>query len=100
MVVHHIVLFKLKKDIPQDVRDNFLPMCQEGLAKIPYGTSQVMGPPIYDARAAGFEYGLYRALKDVDEFQKYRACDEHMALITGDMFKDSVAEMVSFQIQG
>lgn len=82
------------------------------------------GPPVYDARAGGFEYGLYRALKDVEEFAKYRECDEHMALINGPV-KDGVAgketnflsapshgeseltrtfslvsEMVSFQIQG
>ncbi|GAA6063765.1 hypothetical protein JCM10212_006261 [Sporobolomyces blumeae] len=99
MVVHHIVLFKLKKDISQEQRDSFLPLCQQGLAKIPYGTSQVMGPPIYDAKAQGYEYGIYRALKDTDEFAQYRACDEHMALINGPV-KDCVAEMVSFQLQG
>ncbi|GAA5831585.1 hypothetical protein JCM11251_000760 [Rhodosporidiobolus azoricus] len=99
MPVHHIVLFKLKKDLTQEERDSFLPTCQEGLAKVPYGTSDVMGPPIYDARASGYEYGLYRQLKDLDEFHAYRACDEHMALING-VVKDRVAEMVSFQIQG
>ncbi|GAA5861765.1 hypothetical protein JCM1840_005258 [Sporobolomyces johnsonii] len=99
MVVHHIVLFKLKPELSQEERDSFLPICREGLAKVPYGTSQIMGPPIYDARAAGYEYGLYRALKDVDEFHQYRACDEHMALING-VVKERVADMVSFQIQG
>ncbi|GAA5915495.1 hypothetical protein JCM6882_007909 [Rhodosporidiobolus microsporus] len=99
MPVHHIVLFKLKADLTQEERDTFLPICQEGLAKVPYGTSDVMGPPIYDARAAGYEYGLYRQLKDLDEFHQYRGCDEHMVLING-VVKERVAEMVSFQIQG
>ncbi|GAA5950015.1 hypothetical protein JCM3765_004165 [Sporobolomyces pararoseus] len=99
MVLHHIVLFKLKKEMSEQQREEFMKVCQDGLAKIPYGTSQVSGPPIYDARAGGFDYGLYRALKDVDEFSKYRACDEHMALINGPV-KEGVAEMVSFQIQG
>ncbi|GAA5860569.1 hypothetical protein JCM5353_000410 [Sporobolomyces roseus] len=99
MVVHHIVLFKLKKDLTQQQRADFQTTCQEGLAKITFGTSQVSGPPIYDAKAAGFEFGLYRQLKDTEEFKSYRECDEHMALINGPV-KDAVAEMVSFQIQG
>ncbi|GAA6009400.1 hypothetical protein JCM10207_003765 [Rhodosporidiobolus poonsookiae] len=99
MPIHHIVLFKLKPELSQEEKDTFLPICQEGLAKVPYGTNDVMGPPIFDARAQGYEYGLYRRLKDMDEFQAYRACDEHMALING-VVKERVAEMVSFQIQG
>ncbi|BGP04157.1 hypothetical protein JCM10296v2_007910 [Rhodotorula toruloides] len=99
MVVHHIVLFKLKPELSQEDKDSFLPICREGLAKVPYGTDQVMGPPIFDARAAGYEYGLYRKLKDVEEFHQYRACPEHMELING-VVKDRVADMVSFQIQG
>ncbi|ORY57673.1 hypothetical protein BCR35DRAFT_335260 [Leucosporidium creatinivorum] len=98
MVVHHIVLFKLKPELTQEQRDTFLPICQEGLAKVPYGTSDAMGPPIYDAKAAGYEYGLYRQLKDIEEFQAYRACPEHMSLITG-IVAERVAEMVSFQIE-
>ncbi|GAA5852018.1 hypothetical protein JCM8547_000127 [Rhodosporidiobolus lusitaniae] len=97
MPVHHIVLFKLKPELSQEEKDSFLPICQEGLAKVPYGTSDVMGPPIYDARAAGWEYGLYRQLKDLDEF--HAACDEHMSLING-VVKERVADMISFQIQG
>ncbi|GEM12678.1 pentafunctional AROM polypeptide [Rhodotorula toruloides] len=93
------VLFKLKPELSQEEKDSFLPICREGLAKVPYGTDQVMGPPIFDARAAGYEYGLYRKLKDVEEFHQYRACDEHMELING-VVKDRVADMVSFQIQG
>lgn len=46
------VLFKLKSDLTQEQRDTFLPICQEGLAKVPYGTSDAMGPPIYDARVS------------------------------------------------
>ncbi|BGP44058.1 hypothetical protein JCM10449v2_008115 [Rhodotorula kratochvilovae] len=98
MVVHHIVLFKLKPELSQEERDSFLSVCQEGLAKVPYGTSDAMDKPIYDARAGGWEYGLYRQLKDLDEFHN-RECPEHMALITG-VVKDKVADMVSFQIQG
>jgi hypothetical protein len=49
-----------------------------------------MGPPIYDARAAGYEFGLYRRLEDLEEFGKYRACDEHMELING-VVKERVA---------
>ncbi|GAA5913422.1 Dabb family protein [Sporobolomyces salmoneus] len=99
MVLHHIVLFKLKKEMTKEQREEFIKVCQEGLSKIPYGTSEVSGPPVFTERAGGYDYGLYRALKDVDEFQKYRACDEHMALINGPV-KEGVAEMVSFQIQG
>ncbi|GAA6030605.1 hypothetical protein JCM8097_006232 [Rhodosporidiobolus ruineniae] len=98
MPIHHIVLFKLKPELSQEERDTFLPICQEGLAKVPYGTSDVMGPPIFDARTQGYEYGLYRLLKDLDEFHAYRACDEHMALING-VVKERVGEMISFQLQ-
>lgn len=94
MVVHHIVLFKLKKDLSQEDRDSFLPICQEGLAKVPFGTSQCMGPPIWDAKAAGYEFGLYRLLKDQEEFLAYRACPEHMSLITG-IVAERVADVSS-----
>jgi len=32
-----------------------------------------------ECQAAGYEYGLYRQLKDLDEFSAYRACPEHMS---------------------
>lgn len=46
------VLFKLKPELTQEQKDTFLPICQEGLAKVPYGTSDAMGPPIYDAKVS------------------------------------------------
>ncbi|BGP20923.1 hypothetical protein JCM10213_000575 [Rhodosporidiobolus nylandii] len=98
MPVHHIVLFKLKADLTEEEKQTFLPLCQEGLAKVPYGRDAAMGPPIFDARAQGWDFGLTRILKDVDEFHAYRACDEHMELING-VVKERVADMISFQIQ-
>ncbi|GJN94688.1 hypothetical protein Rhopal_007779-T1 [Rhodotorula paludigena] len=98
MPIHHIVLFKLKPELSQEDRDSFLTICQEGLAKVPYGTNDAMGPPMNDAFARGYEYGLYRCLKDVEELQAYRTCPEHMELING-VVKERVAEMCSFQIQ-
>lgn len=52
---------------------------------------------MYDARAGGFDYGLYRALKDVEEFGKYRACDEHMALINGPVKEGVAGTHLSFR---
>lgn len=57
------VFFKLKPTLTREERDTFLPLCQEGLAKVPFGTRQVMGSPLSDAMTKGFEYGvLLRAL--------------------------------------
>lgn len=62
------------------------------------GTRAVMGPPMFDARAGGFDIGgskmlpvggaraddlldvgLYREFKDEEEFQAYRVHPTHMA---------------------
>lgn len=51
------VLFKLKPSLTEAKKDSFLPLCQEGLAKVPYGTEQVMGRPLSAALTQGFEYG-------------------------------------------
>jgi hypothetical protein len=47
-------------------KDNFLAKCREALATVPVGEDSVMGPPLADVMAQGYEFGSFLEIWNVE----------------------------------
>ncbi len=82
MTLVHIVLVKVKDSIKNDEKAwaAFLEQLKE-LEKLPV-TKQVVkelkwGPPVYDARSQGYNYGLYSVFESKESYEIYKNDEAH-----------------------
>lgn len=80
----HIVLFKVKQQVLNNGFEEFKARL-ETIRELPIvkevATELRVGPPIWDARTHGFNYGLYSVFETRDDLIKYKEDNDHMEYV-------------------
>ncbi|AAW45866.1 hypothetical protein CNBJ1350 [Cryptococcus deneoformans B-3501A] len=83
----HIVLWKLKRPsaLTSTSTEEVLAKAKEAinaLKNVPGPESVHLGPPLLDARAKGFDYGLYSIFSSAEALQTYAVSEAHVKVVT------------------
>lgn len=76
----HIVLFKVKQQVLNNGYEEFKARAESirDLAVVKEVAKELkVGPPIWDARSHGFNYGLYSVFETRDDLIKYKEDNDH-----------------------
>ncbi|WVQ79867.1 hypothetical protein IAT38_001967 [Cryptococcus sp. DSM 104549] len=82
----HIVLWKLKRPtvLTSTPVEEVLAQAKKSIAAlkdVPGPELMQLGAPLIDARAKGFDYGLYSVFSSADALQKYAVSEAHVKVV-------------------
>lgn len=80
MPLVHIVLFKVKSQVLSNGFEEFKARAEtiRDLAVVKDVCPQMkLGPPVWDTRAHGFNYGLYSVFHTMDDLVRYKEDNDH-----------------------
>ncbi|WWC86698.1 uncharacterized protein L201_001575 [Kwoniella dendrophila CBS 6074] len=88
----HIVLWKLKGN--HEVAKEAI----SALYKVPGAESMKLGPPLIDARAKGFNWGLYSVFSSSEALQKYAVSEEHVKVVENNV-KPNIEDILAYDFE-
>ncbi|EIW70621.1 hypothetical protein TREMEDRAFT_28951, partial [Tremella mesenterica DSM 1558] len=88
----HIVLWKLRQPIGP-AKAAF-----EHLKSVPGAELMHLGPPLLDARAKGFDYGLYSIFSSHEALQKYAVSEAHVSCVEKHI-KPNATEVMAYDFE-
>ena len=80
MAYVHIVLCKVKQEVVENSFEEFKTCCEHirDLQMAKEETTELKyGPPVWDGRAHGFNYGVYSVFKSLEGLEKFKEDAEH-----------------------
>ena len=84
MAYVHIVIFKVKQQVIENGFEEFKARC-ETLRDVQVAKEEAtelkFGPPVWDTRAHGFNYGLYTVFKTLEGLEKYKVDPQHIECV-------------------
>ncbi|WRT64580.1 uncharacterized protein IL334_001512 [Kwoniella shivajii] len=91
----HIVLWKLKGPVSNHEAAK---KAIGALLKVPGPEKATLGPPLLDARAKGFDYGLYSIFSSAEALQTYAVSEAHVSVVTNNV-KPNVDELLAYDFE-
>ncbi|RSH87382.1 hypothetical protein EHS25_003291 [Saitozyma podzolica] len=85
--VIHIVLWKLKRPsiLTSTSTEEVLAQAKQAISalkNVPGPETMHLGPPLIDARAKGFDWGLYSVFSSREALDKYAVSEAHVKVVT------------------
>ncbi|WVR04791.1 hypothetical protein IAU60_001803 [Kwoniella sp. DSM 27419] len=91
--VVHIVLWKLKGSSLDAAKEAI-----SALYKVPGAETMKLGPPLIDARAKGYNWGLYSTFASPEALQKYAVSEAHVQVVENNV-KPNVEEVLAYDFE-
>ncbi|ORY34006.1 hypothetical protein BCR39DRAFT_518103 [Naematelia encephala] len=101
--VVHIVLWKLRRPslLTSTSTEDALAQAKKAISAlktVPGPETLTLGPPLIDARAKGFDWGLYSIFTDKDALQKYAVSEAHLKVVTENV-RPNVDDVLAYDFE-
>ncbi|ORX36660.1 hypothetical protein BD324DRAFT_626696 [Kockovaella imperatae] len=98
--VVHIVMWKLKQSAASAGSEGHKAATQaiSALKTVPGPETMQLGPPLIDARAKGFNWGLYSVFASREALDKYTVSEAHVKVVTENV-KPNIEDVMAYDFE-